>query len=60
MEFYVLQIVSLGLCGVFELIRETHTSHPSICTQALQALLNMLQGQTPEGLKSEPPDVVGK
>ena len=50
----------MGLRGVFELIRETRDSDPSLCVRALRALLDMLQGQTPEGLKTEPPDVMGK
>ena len=54
------QIVGVGLCGVFELIRETRESHPSLCVRALKALLDMLQGQTPEGLKSEPAEVIGQ
>ena len=57
---YVFQIVGLGLRGVFELIRETKVSHPGLCVRALQAQLDMLQGQQPEGLKHEPPDVIGK
>lgn len=44
---------------MFELIKETRQSHPTLCSRALQALLDMLQGQTPEGLKMEPPDVIG-
>ena len=57
--FYTKQIVGIGLCGVFELIKETRQSHPALCSRALQALLDMLQGQIPEGLKTEPPDVIG-
>jgi E3 ubiquitin-protein ligase MYCBP2 len=53
------QIVGIGLCGVFELIRETRESHPSLCLRTLKALLDMLQGQSPEGLYNEPPDVIG-
>ncbi|XP_064637403.1 E3 ubiquitin-protein ligase MYCBP2-like isoform X3 [Lineus longissimus] len=52
------KIVGLGLCGVFELIKETKMSHASLCTRALQALLDMLQGQMPEGMKCEPGEVV--
>ena len=54
------QIVGIGLCSVFELIRETRQSQPELCTRALQALLDMLQGQNPEGLKNEPQEVIGK
>uniref|UniRef100_H3A1N3 RCR-type E3 ubiquitin transferase n=1 Tax=Latimeria chalumnae TaxID=7897 RepID=H3A1N3_LATCH len=52
------KIVGIGLCGVFELIKETRFSHPSLCHRSLQALLDMLQGQQPEGLQSEPTDVL--
>lgn len=55
---FFLQIVGLGLRSVFELIRESRCTHPVLCTKALRALLDVLQGQTPEGLKSEPPDVI--
>jgi len=52
-------MVSLGLCSVFELLRETQTTHPVLCHRALVSLLNILQAQTPEGLRSEPADIVG-
>ena len=52
-------MVSLGLCSVFELLRETQSSHPSLCHRALLALLNILQAQTPEALRNEPADIVG-
>ncbi|OXB59228.1 hypothetical protein ASZ78_013314, partial [Callipepla squamata] len=51
-------IIEVGLCEVFELIKETRFSHPSLCLRSLQALLNVLQGQQPEGLQSEPPEVL--
>ncbi|CAH1132864.1 unnamed protein product [Ceutorhynchus assimilis] len=53
----VSKVVGLGLRSVFELIKESRTSHPVLCTKALSALLDVLQGQSPEGLKSEPPDI---
>ena len=56
----VLQMVGLGVCGVFELIRETRYTHPALCVRALQALLDMLQGQNPEALKLEPADAIGQ
>lgn len=46
-------MVALGLCVVFELIRESRYSNPGLCSRALQALLDSLQGQVPEGLKSK-------
>ncbi|XP_032812561.2 E3 ubiquitin-protein ligase MYCBP2 isoform X3 [Petromyzon marinus] len=52
------KIVGMGLCGVFELIRETRRSHPAVCARSLQALLDVLQGQLPEGLQSEPCDIL--
>lgn len=55
-----MQIIGIGLCGVFELIKETRFSHPVLCLRSLQALLDMLQGQQPEGFQTEPPDVLGK
>jgi E3 ubiquitin-protein ligase MYCBP2 len=45
--------VGLGICVAFELIRESRNSLPSLCIRVLQALLNALQGQLPEGLKSK-------
>ena len=54
------KVVGLGLRGVFELIKETRESHPELCVRALQALLDMLQGQAPEGLKTEPAESMGK
>ncbi|ESN98983.1 hypothetical protein HELRODRAFT_66971, partial [Helobdella robusta] len=52
------QMVSMGLCGVHELIRETHLAHPSLCSRTLQILLNILQCQHPESFKKEPQDVI--
>ena len=60
MSHFHCQIVGVGLMGVFELINETRSSHPTLCKRALQALLNMLQGQVPEGLKAEPQEVMGE
>ncbi|RXM27520.1 E3 ubiquitin-protein ligase MYCBP2 [Acipenser ruthenus] len=56
--FKLPKIIGIGLCGVFELIKETRFSHPSLCLRTLQALLGMLQGQQPEGFQSEPPEVL--
>jgi len=52
-------MVSVGLCSVFELLRETQATQPVLCHRALLALLNILQAQSPEGLRSEPADIVG-
>lgn len=40
-------------------MKESRTIEPTLCTKALGALLDVLQGQLPEGLKSEPEDVIG-
>lgn len=52
--------MGVGLRSVFELIRESRSSHPLLCTKALVALLDVVQGQQPEGLKSEPTEVIGE
>ncbi|XP_024084698.1 E3 ubiquitin-protein ligase MYCBP2 isoform X3 [Cimex lectularius] len=52
------KIVGVGLRSVFELIKESRSSHPALCTKALTALLDVVQGHQPEGLKLEPPEVV--
>ena len=57
---YLLQIVAIGLCSMFELVKETQSSHPELCCRALTALLNVLQGQHPEALKNESPTVIGR
>ncbi|KAJ8027887.1 E3 ubiquitin-protein ligase MYCBP2 [Holothuria leucospilota] len=55
--FMLPKVVGFGLRSVFELIRETRKSHPSFCTRALKALLDMLQGLAPEELAGEPSDI---
>ncbi|XP_063987126.1 E3 ubiquitin-protein ligase MYCBP2 isoform X2 [Diachasmimorpha longicaudata] len=52
------KIVGIGLRSVFMLVRESRNIEPVLCAKALGALLDVLQGQLPEGLKSEPDDVV--
>lgn len=54
----VSKIVGLGLKSVFEIIKESRTIHSGLCTKALRALLDVLQGQTLEAFKSEPPDII--
>lgn len=56
---FLIKIVGIGLRSVFTLMRESRTIDPVLCTKALSALLDVLQGQLPEGLKSEPDDVIG-
>lgn len=41
-------------------MRESRAIDSTLCTKALGALLDVLQGQLPEGLKSEPDDVIGE
>lgn len=54
------RIVGVGLCTVFELIRESRSAQPAFCLSVLRALLDVLQGQQPEGFRSEPPEVLDK
>ncbi|XP_044762914.1 E3 ubiquitin-protein ligase MYCBP2 [Coccinella septempunctata] len=54
----VSKVVGLGLRSVFEIIKESRITHPLLCTKALSALLDVLQGQSPEDLKSEPLDII--
>ena len=49
-----ISVVSMGVRGVFVIIRETWHSHPELCIKALQSFLDLLQGQAPSGLKYEP------
>lgn len=58
-KMFFIKIVGIGLRSVFTLMRESRTIDPVLCTKALSALLDVLQGQLPEGLKSEPDDVIG-
>lgn len=58
MPIKVSKIVGLGLKSVFEIIKESRIVHPGLCTKALKALFDVLQGQTPEAFKSEPPEVI--
>ena len=50
--------MAVGLSVVFELIRESRSTNPSLCSRALHALLDTLQGQPPEGLASEPSVII--
>lgn len=53
-----LQIVGAGLRGLFELIAEARNVSPMLCTKALRALFDVIQGQIPESFKSEPHDLI--
>ncbi|KAK8736336.1 hypothetical protein OTU49_004946, partial [Cherax quadricarinatus] len=48
------KMVGLGLVSVYELIRGSVSAYPALCIRALEALLDILQGQQPEALRSEP------
>ncbi|XP_069950165.1 E3 ubiquitin-protein ligase MYCBP2 isoform X3 [Cherax quadricarinatus] len=52
------KMVGLGLVSVYELIRGSVSAYPALCIRALEALLDILQGQQPEALRSEPPEVI--
>lgn len=52
------QIVGAGLRSMFELIAESKQAHPEICTRALYALLDVIQGQQPESFRTEPNDLI--
>ena len=43
---------------MFDMIKETETSHPLICQRGLKSLLDVLQGLQPEDLKDEPETVM--
>lgn len=44
--------------GLFELIAEARNVSPMLCTKALRALFDVIQGQIPESFKSEPHDLI--
>lgn len=52
------QIVGAGLRSMFELIAESKQAHPEICTKALQALFDVIQGQQPESFRAEPVELI--
>ncbi|XP_064119634.1 E3 ubiquitin-protein ligase MYCBP2-like isoform X5 [Macrobrachium nipponense] len=52
------KMVGLGLVSVYELIRGSVSAYPALCIRALEALLDILQGQQPEALRVEPPEVI--
>lgn len=53
------QVVGLGVRGVFSIIQEVWQTMPSLCLRALREFLNILQGQSPAGLHSEPEETTG-
>ncbi|XP_064481849.1 E3 ubiquitin-protein ligase MYCBP2-like [Ornithodoros turicata] len=54
------KMVGIGLCSMFELMRESRMTQPTLCLAVLRALLDVLQGQQPEGFRTEPPEVIDK
>ncbi len=52
------KIVGIGLQGVLEIIRESHSAFPGVCARALRSLLDILRGLQPEELCREPPSVM--
>ena len=54
------QMVSLGIKGLFEMVKETWRSHPELCKKALQSFFEVLQGLDPETLEQEPEEVIGE
>lgn len=48
------KIIGIGLHGVFEIIRESRQTFPTICRKSLSSLLNILQGLQPEELSHDP------
>ena len=54
------QMVSLGIKGLFEMVKETWRSHPELCKKALQSFFELLQGLDPETLEQEPEEVIGE
>lgn len=55
---HFIKIVGAGLRGLFELIAEARNVSPMLCTKALRALFDVIQGQIPESFKSEPNDLI--
>lgn len=51
-------IVGAGLRSLFELIADARHVHPLLCTKALKALLDVIQGQQPESFKFEPEELI--
>lgn len=52
-------VVGLGVKGVFTIVRDIWHTHPELCLKALKEFLNILQGQSPAGLRDEPYESTG-
>ena len=55
----LLQVVSLGIVGVFSILKDVWKTNPDLCLQVLEQFLNILQGQNPAGLRNEPAEATG-
>ena len=53
-------VVGLGVKGVFTIVRDIWHTHPELCLKALKEFLNILQGQSPSGLRDEPLESTGR
>jgi hypothetical protein len=53
----LLQVTGIGLRTVFALISQARFTDGEFCESALKALLDVLQGHTPEELAQEPTEV---
>ena len=53
------QVVGLGVRGVFTIIQDLWKTLPPLCLRALHEFLNILQGQSPAGLRNEPKETTG-
>lgn len=58
MAVEVPKIVGAGLKSLFELISDARNIQPSLCTKALKALFDVVQGQYPESFRNEPNDLI--
>lgn len=52
-------VVGLGVKGVFTIVCDIWHTHPQLCLRALKEFLNILQGQSPAGLRDEPQESTG-
>lgn len=57
MPIITFQITGIGLCTVFSLISQARCTDAHFCEHALKALLDVLQGHSPEELVQEPSEV---
>ena len=53
------QVVGLGVRGAFTIIQDVWQTMPGLCLRALRAFLDILQGQSPAGLRREPKETTG-